>query len=143
MHPIVRSTRALVLAAAALLAACQMPPSEPVTPQPALVRYAVPHASALAVAGVAKIVAWSDRPEQPVQVLTHNGAIYFAWPRGVPFASFALDVTGAAEITVRADGYAEADRARYAGAIDAAAREALRLAGDHNARVELRERARQ
>jgi hypothetical protein len=43
---------------------------------------------------------------------------------------------------VRADGYAESDAPRYAAAIDFVVREALRLARDHNAQVETRERAR-
>jgi hypothetical protein len=77
----------------------------------------------------------------PIVRFTRNGAIYFIWPRGVPFAAFALDVSDGGDVAVRADGYAEADRARYAGAIDAAAREALRLAREHNAQVELCERS--
>jgi hypothetical protein len=127
--------------AAVALAACQMPRSEPATPQPKLARHVQPYADDLGAAGIDKIVAWSERPEQPVQVLGRNGAIYFPWRRGLPFATFAIDV-GRGGATVRADGYSDADDVRFAAAIDFAVRESIRLARDHNAQVEERERAR-
>ena len=117
-----------------------MPRSEPQTVVPALAPYASARAGALSAEGVEKVVVWSNRPEQPVQVITRNGAIYFPWPPSLPFAAFAVDVRGS-DASVRADGFVDADRTRYASAIDFALAESQRLARDNNARLEIREKA--
>jgi hypothetical protein len=64
---------------------------------------------------------------------TGYGPVYFAWPKnGTPMA-FVIEVGKGGALTVRADGYTEADKARYAAAIEAVIPEAVRRTRSNNA----------
>lgn len=121
------------------IAGCGVPP-DPSRGQPALAAAMAPMGDELARAGITKIHAWSDRAEQPVQVLTRGGPIYFRWPAGVPLARFALVVDGNT-VRVASDDYDPASHDRYVAAMKRATGEALRLAGDQNAVQATREKA--
>src|SRR5512137_1113214 len=97
--------RAFTLLALAALVACGVPP-DPSREQPRLSEFAQGYANALGQAGVTKIVSWSDRVEQPVQVTSRGGPIYFPYPRGLPLARFALVVDGGRTV-VRSDDFDE------------------------------------
>lgn len=130
---------ALAAGLAIALAGCGVPP-EPSRDQPALAVAIAPIQAELAAAGITKIHAWSDRAEQPVQVLTRGGPIYFRWPAGVPLARFALVVDGGS-VRVASDDYDPASHDRYVAAMKRATGEALRLAFDQNAVQATREKA--
>jgi hypothetical protein len=138
-----RATSPLRTAFAATLvlafAGCGVPP-EPSRDQPALAAAMAPMGDELARAGITTIHAWSDRAEQPVQVLTRGGPIYFPWPAGVPLARFALVVDGN-RIRVASDDYDPASHDRYVATMKRASGEALRLAADQNAVQATREKA--
>ena len=128
---------AIVLAAA--LVSCGVPP-DPSREQPALATSVADALPALKAAGISKIHAWSDRSEQPVQVTSAGGPVYFPYPQGLPLARFALHAD-ADRIRVYSDDYDPADHDRYVEAMRRVIAQALRLAGDNNARLETREKA--
>ena len=130
---------ALAVLAVALVAGCGVPP-DPSREQPRLSEFAQPSAGDLAQAGVTKIVSWSDRTEQPVQVTTTGGPVYFPYPRGEPLARFALLVDGG-RATVRSDDFDEREFARYTASMRRVIDEALRLTRENNARLDVREKA--
>jgi hypothetical protein len=104
-------------------------------PQPALASLLEARAPELAAADVQRIVARSGRPGLDIQVLTSWGASYFGWPRGVAPVAFEVDVGGPQALTIRADGYSEANRARYAAAFDAIVPEAVRFGTEARAKA--------
>ena len=92
----------------------------------ALVPLILPHAGALSAAGVQKVV--TSTGKKNIQVLTRWGPAYFAWPKGVTPVTFDLFVTAADDFVVGAEGYTEANKARYAAAFDAVLPQAVRSA---------------
>lgn len=122
------------------LAGCDIPP-DPQREVPPLSQLAQQQADPLLQAGIAKIVAWSDRADQPVQVLTRAGPVYFPYPRGLPLFRFALVVDGA-RITVKSDEYDPSDHERDTAALRRVVDEALRQAGAHVAATEQRDNTR-
>ena len=94
----------------------------------ALVPLILPHAAALSAAGVQKVVARTGKKKRDIQVITKWGPAYFPWPKGVTPAIFDLYVTAANDFDVSADGYTEANKARYAAAFDAVLPQAVRSA---------------
>jgi hypothetical protein len=138
-----RATRwTLVLAVpfALALAGCDVPP-DPQREVPQLSELAQQHADPLLRAGIAKIVSWSDRIDQPVQVLTRAGPVYFPYPRDLPLFRFALVVDGA-RVTVKSDDYDPRDHERDTAALRRVVDEALRQAGDHVAASDRRDSTR-
>ncbi|CAG0992889.1 hypothetical protein BURK1_02367 [Burkholderiales bacterium] len=133
---------AAVLAAVALasaLVACGVPP-DPSREQPALASAVADALPALRAAGISKIHAWSDRLEQPVQVTSAGGPLYFPYPRGMPLARFALHAD-AERVVVLSDDYDPAAHDRYVESMRRVIAESLRLAGENAARLETREKA--
>lgn len=122
------------------LAGCDVPP-DPQREVPTLSQYAQQQADPLLQAGIAKIVAWSDRVDQPVQVLTRAGPVYFPYPRGLPLFRFALAVDGT-RITVKSDEYDPRDHERDTAALRRVVDEALRQAGGHVAANDRRDSTR-
>ena len=100
----------------------------------ALVALVAPRAAELRAAGVRRIVARTGRQRRDIQVVSPYGSQYFAWPKGLTPAPFQIDVDTA--LSVRADGYTEASKDRYAAAFDAIIPEAIRLTNEARARVE-------
>ena len=94
----------------------------------ALVPLILPHAAALSAAGVQKVVARTGKNKRDIQVMTRWGPAYFPWPKGVTPATFDLYVTAGDDFVVSADGYTEANKARYAAAFDAVLPQAVRAA---------------
>jgi hypothetical protein len=140
MHPARLATYGAVMLFTFLaIAACGVPP-DPSREQPRLSEFAQGFAEALGQAGVIKIVAWSDRVEQPVQVTTRGGPIYFPYPRGVPLARFALGIDGG-RATVRSDEFDDGNFETYTASMRPVIAEALRLTRENNARLETREKA--
>jgi hypothetical protein len=140
MHSARRVTVATIMLFTLLaIAACGVPP-DPSREQPRLSEFAQGSADALTQAGVTKIVSWSDRVEQPVQVTTRGGPIYFPFPRGLPLARFALSVDGG-RVTVRSDDFDERNFDTYTASMRPVIAEALRLTRENNARLETREKA--
>jgi len=125
--------------ALAVTGGCGVPP-DPVHEQPRLAAYASQYRAPLRAAGIQKIVSWSDRAEQPVQVTTQGGPIYFPYRPGIALARFTLDATGPT-IRVLADDYDGAGHERYTQTMSWVIGEALRFAGDNNARIGQRDRA--
>jgi len=121
------------------LCACGVPP-DPTREQPRLSSYAQRFAPELRAAGITKIVSWSDRVEQPVQVRSAVGPIYFPYDAGVPLARFALNVDGGA-IQVLADDYDDANFDRYTQTMSWVIRRAVELARSNNATAAQREKA--
>lgn len=130
---------AVVVLAFAFLAGCGVPP-DPSREQPRLSEFAQSYAGDLGQAGVTKILSWSDRVEQPVQVTARRGPVYFPYPRGEPLARFAL-LVDAGRTTVRSDDFDERDFDRYTASMRRIIDEALRLTRDNNARLETLEKA--
>jgi hypothetical protein len=118
---------------------CGVPP-DPTREQPRLSAYAQRFAPELREAGITKIVSWSDRIEQPVQVRSAAGPLYFPYDIGVPLARFALNVDGG-RIQVLADDYDDANFDRYTQTMSWVIRRAVELARTNNARAAQREKA--
>ncbi len=135
-----RRTLVLAVPLALALAGCDVPP-EPQREVPQLTQFAQQRADPLLRAGITRILAWSDRFEQPVQVLTRAGPVYFPYPRGLPLFRFALVVDGA-RVTVKSDDYEPRDHERDAAALQRVVDEALRYAGEHVAGHDQRESTR-
>lgn len=87
--------------------------------QAALAPLVAPRASELLANGVQTIVARTGKQRRDIQVKTRNGPIYFGWPKDVTPVSFEIDIRSTSDIVVRADDYNEANKARYAAALDA------------------------
>jgi hypothetical protein len=104
--------------------------------QPALAPLVAPRAAELVTAGIQKIVARTGMQKRDIQVLTSYGPIYFAWPKNVTPVTFGIEVGQGSAATVRAAGYTEANKERYAAAFDAILPEALRQALDAKARAQ-------
>jgi len=121
------------------LCSCGVPP-DPTREQPRLSTYAQRFAPELREAGITKIVSWSDRVEQPVQVRSAVGPLYFPYDAGVSLARFALNVDGGA-IQVLADDYDDSNFDHYAQTISWVIRRAVELARSNNARAAQREKA--
>ena len=121
------------------LCSCGVPP-DPTREQPRLSTYAQRFAPELREAGITKIVSWSDRVEQPVQVRSAVGPLYFPYDAGVSLARFALNVDGGA-IQVLADDYDDFNFDRYAQTMSWVIRRAVELARSNNARAAQREKA--
>ena len=123
-----------------MLTSCGVPP-DPGREQPRLSAFAQQDAAALAQAGITKIVSWSDRPEQPVQVTTAAGPIYFPYPQGLPLARFVVIVDGG-RVTVKSDDYDERNHEAYTGTMRRIIDESIRWARGNNARTDEKEKAR-
>lgn len=121
------------------LASCGVPP-DPSREQPALANAVADAHPALRAAGISKIHSWSDRPSQPVQVTSAGGPLYFPWPADVPLARFALHAD-AERVYVFSDDYDPATHDRYVESMRRVIAQALRLAGENDARLETREKA--
>ena len=102
----------------------------------ALTALVAPRAADLRAAGVQRIVARTGKQRRDIQIVTAYGTKYLAWPKGLTPAPFQLDVGSGANLRVHADGYAEANRERYAAAFDAIIPEAIRFADEAKARVQ-------
>jgi hypothetical protein len=89
---------------------------------------------------ISKIVSWSDRPEQPVQVMSTGGPVYFPYAPGVSLVRFALTV-GGGRAMVKSDGYAPDQHERYVATMDWVLRESLRFATQNNMRLETKQKA--
>jgi hypothetical protein len=121
------------------LCSCGVPP-DPTREQPRLSAYAQRFAPDFREAGITKIVSWSDRVEQPVQVRSAAGPLYFPYDAGVPLARFALNVDGEA-VLVLADDYDDANFDRYTMTMSWVIRRAVELTRTNNARAAQREKA--
>jgi len=87
-----------------------------------------PHTAALSSAGVEEVVARTGKNKRDIQVLTKWGPAYFPWPKGVTPVTFDIYVKAPNAFDVTADGYTEANKARYAAAFDAVLPQAVRSA---------------
>jgi hypothetical protein len=96
--------------------------------QPALAPLVAPRAAELSAAGIGKIVARTGKKRRDIQVATQYGSAYFAWPKNVTPVTFEIEVGQGGAVTVRANDYTEANRARYAAAFDAVLTESVRQA---------------
>jgi hypothetical protein len=134
-----RCARVAFLALAiTVLCTCGVPP-DPSREQPQLSAFATQYTGALVQAGITKIVSWSDRPEQPVQVTTRGGPIYFPYPQGMPLARFALTVDANA-VTVTSDDYDERNHDAYTETMRRIINESIRWTAGNNERLEQKER---
>jgi hypothetical protein len=128
-----------MIAVAALFAGCGVPP-DPSREQPVLSNWAQSYVPALQQAGISKIVSWSDRPEQPVQVMSTGGPVYFPYAPGVSLVRFALTVDGGRAM-VKSDDYAPDRHQRYVATMDWVLRESLRFTTQNSTRLETKEKA--
>jgi hypothetical protein len=138
-----RARRRILLLAVSLalaLAGCGAPP-EPQREVAQLSELAQRRADALQQAGIARIHSWSDRIDQPVQVLTRAGPVYVAYPQGLPLFRFALIVDGT-RVTVKSDEYEPRAHGRDSAALQRVVDEALQYAGNHVAAHDQRESTR-
>ena len=87
-----------------------------------------PHTAALSAAGVEEVVARTGKNRRDIQVVTKWGPAYFPWPKGVTPVTFDIYVKAPNAFDVTADGYSEANKARYAAAFDAVLPQAVRSA---------------
>ena len=78
-----------------------------------------PHTAALSAAGVEEVVARTRKNKRDIQVLTKWGPAYFPWPKGVTPVTFDIYVKAPHAFDVTAQGYKDANKARYAAAFDA------------------------
>jgi hypothetical protein len=138
----------LTVAAVALAAQAQQPTAGAARPgstarpatanapaQPALSALVAPRASELADAGVQKITARTGKDIRDIQVLTQYGPAYFAWPKNVTPVLFEIAVGTGNAITVTANDYSEANKARYVAAFDAVIPRALAQASNLKTRA--------
>ena len=147
LNPVVRGNRRglpgrtarLTLLAALFVCACGVPP-DPGREQPRLSAYAQRFIPELREAGITKIVSWSDRLEQPVQVRSNVGPLYFPYDAGVPLARFALNLDGG-NVQVLADDFDDANFDRYTQTMAWVIRRATELARTNNARAAQHEKA--
>jgi hypothetical protein len=139
-QPLRRGIAGFLAALVALgLSSCGVPP-DPTRDQPRLSAYAQRFAPDLREAGITKIVSWSDRLEQPIQVRSAVGPLYFPYDAGVPLARFALKADGGA-VVVYADDYDDANFDRYTQTMSWVIRRAIELTRTNNARAAQHERA--
>ena len=136
---LLHSGTAAAVLLALLVAGCETPPPDPVREASALSELAQRRGEALQRAGITKIVAWSQRADQPVQVLTRSGPVYFPLPRELQLLRFALVVDGA-RVQVRSDEYDAGAHELQAEAMRKIVDEAIRLAGRHTAQADERAR---
>jgi hypothetical protein len=122
-----------VAAAVALAVACT-PAAAAALSQPELTAVVAPLASDLRSAGIQRIAARSNTGPTSIAVLTTAGPIYFAWPANVSPLAFEVEEDRDG-VVVRAEGFAPADRARYATALQAVITEAVRRTEQHRAFV--------
>ncbi len=94
----------------------------------ALAPLVAPHAAELSAAGVQKVVARTGKQKRDIQIVTEWGPTYFPWPKDVTPVTFEIYVESANALDVSADGYTEANKARYAAAFDAVLPQAVRSA---------------
>lgn len=87
-----------------------------------------PHTPALSAAGVSEVVARTGKNRRDIQVVTKWGPAYFAWPKGVTPVTFDIYVKEPHAFDVTADGYSDANKARYAAAFDAVLPQAVNSA---------------
>jgi hypothetical protein len=126
----------LIAAVAVAFAAPGWAQSPPAAPQAtkaeatfaALAPILAPRTAELSAAGVQKVVARTGKGKRDIQVLTRWGPSYLAWPKGVTPVTFEVYVEAPNSFDVIADGYTEADKARYAAAFDAVVPLAVRSA---------------
>ena len=99
----------------------------------ALAPLVAPHATELNSVGIQRIVTRTGKQRRDIQVLTGYGPVYFAWPKNVTPVVFVIEVGKGGALTVRADGYTEANKASYSAAFDAVIPEAVRRTRSNNA----------
>ena len=87
-----------------------------------------PRTAELSGAGVQKVVARVGKGKRDIQVFTQWGPSYLAWPKGATPVAFEIYVEAPNKFDVIADGYTEANKARYAAAFDAILPLAVRAA---------------
>jgi hypothetical protein len=124
---------AVVAAALAAPGWAQQAPAAPPSTQAdktfaALAPVVGPRTAELSAAGVQKIVARTGKGRRDIQVFTQWGPSYFPWPKGVTPVAFEVYVEAPNKFDVIAEGYAEADKARYAAAFEAIVPQAVRSA---------------
>jgi hypothetical protein len=90
----------------------------------------------LSAAGVKKIVARTGKGKRDIQVLTQWGPAYLAWPKNVTPVTFEVYVEAPNAFDVIADGYSDANKARYAAAFDALVPPAVRAANSLRAQAQ-------
>ena len=130
--------RVLLLLIACLGGATAFAASSPTTPppppvQPALEPLVAPRAAELNSVGIQRIVTRTGKQRRDIQVMTGYGPVYFAWPKNATPMAFVIEVGKGGAITVRAEGYTEANKASYSAAIDAVIPEAVRRTRSNNA----------
>ena len=113
------------------LAALKPSPAAPV--QPALTALVEPRAAEASAVGINRIVARTGERQRDIQVMTASGPVYFAWPANVTPFEFVIDFGDGGAPTARSDGYTDADKARFAAALDAVLTEAVRSVRANNA----------
>ncbi len=104
------------------------PPTQADRTFAALAPVVAPRTAELSAAGVQKIVARTDKGKRDIQVMTRWGPTYFPWPKGVTPVAFEVYVEAPNKFDVIAEGFADADKARYAAAFDAVVPQAVRSA---------------
>ena len=87
-----------------------------------------PHSGQLAAAGVQKVVARTGKGRRDIQILTRWGPAYIPWPKDVTPVTFEIYIAAENRLDVTAEGYTEANKARYAAAFDAVLPQAVRAA---------------
>lgn len=87
----------------------------------------------LSAIDINRIVARTGEGHRDIQVMTSFGPVYFGWPSNVTPVAFVIDVREGDALLVRVPGYSEENNARYAAAIDAVLREAVRQVQANNA----------
>jgi hypothetical protein len=117
----------LTMPLAAVLIGCASAPEVPMRPQPGLAAAAMPYADALRSVGIVRIR--SPGGGAMVRLDTYYGAVYLAYPAGVPGRAFVVEL-GDAWITGEADAF---DAATYRRLFDALVPEAVRRTADNNA----------
>jgi hypothetical protein len=119
--------KCLTMLLAVVLIGCASAPEVPMRPQPGLAAAAMPYADALRSVGIVRIR--SPGRGAMVRLDTYYGAVYLAYPAGVPARSFVVEL-GDAGIEAAADDF---EAATYRGIFDALVPEAVRRTADNNA----------
>ena len=119
-----------LLAPSAALPATKPAPAAPV--QEALIALVSPRGAELSSIDINRIVARTGERNRDIQVITTHGPVYFGWPSNVTPVEFVIDVGDGGDVNVRAAGYSEENKARYAAALDAVLVEAVRQVRANN-----------
>lgn len=119
--------KCLTMLLAAVLIGCASVPEVPMRPQPGLAAAAMPYADALRSVGIVRMR--SPGGGAKVRLDTHYGAVYIAYPAGVPARAFEVEL-GDGRVAGQSDDF---DAATYRVIFDALVPEAVRRTADNNA----------